>query len=243
MKKILALVLCLMLALSMTAFAETTVTSMNITLSEIELNVGEAYALNPAVSFSFGVDGEAFWAEVAAQLEGANVLALQIEGMSDDTAYVSVDGANDVLKVANVSELANTQGVDLVGTIESLKESFMQMGDAAAIEAQLDSLASMDQEGLTVEKLGELDYKVAYTEAESGLSVSLRMTIALGKDKPFDLLSKNAVEISADMTALPENDVITVAQEKLGVLMADESVAALVTLISAFTGASSANAA
>ena len=125
MKKILALVLCLMLALSMTAFAETPVTSMNITLSEIELNVGEAYALNPAVSFSFGVDGEAFWAEVAAQLEGANVLALQIEGMSDDTAYVSVDGANDVLKVANVSELANTQGFDLVGTIESLKESFM----------------------------------------------------------------------------------------------------------------------
>ena len=35
MKKILALVLCLMLALSMTAFAETPVTSMNITLSEI----------------------------------------------------------------------------------------------------------------------------------------------------------------------------------------------------------------
>lgn len=119
----------------------------------------------------------------------------------------------------------------------------MQMGDAAAIEAQLDSLASMDEEGLTVEKLGELDYKVAYTEAESGLSVSLRMTIALGTDKPFDLLSKNAVEISADMTNLPENDVITVAQEKLGVLMADESVAALVTLISAFTGATSANAA
>lgn len=227
MKKILALVLCLMLALSMTAFAETPVTGMNITLSEIELNVGEAYALNPAVSFSFGVDGEAFWAEVAAQLEGANVLALQIEGMSDDTAYVSVDGANDVLKVANVSELADTQGFDLV----------------SAIEAQLDSLATMDQEGLTVEKLGELDYKVAYTEAESGLSVSLRMTIALGTDKPFDLLSKNAVELSADMTNLPENDVITVAQEKLGVLMADESVAALVTLIGAFTGASSANAA
>ena len=45
------------------------------------------------------------------------------------------------------------------------------------------------------------------------------------------------------MTNLPENDVITVAQEKLGVLMADESVAALVTLISAFTGATSANAA
>lgn len=127
MKKILALVLCLMLALSMTAFAETPVTGMNITLSEIELNVGEAYALNPAVSFSFGVDGEAFWAEVAAQLEGANVLALQIEGMSDDTAYVSVDGANDVLKVANVSELADTQGFDLVSAIESLKEAFMQM--------------------------------------------------------------------------------------------------------------------
>ena len=236
MKKILALVLCLMLALSMTAFAETPVTGMNITLSEIELNVGEAYALNPAVSFSFGVDGEAFWAEVAAQLEGANVLALQIEGMSDDTAYVSVDGAN-------VSELADTQGFDLAGAIESLKEAFLQMGDAAAIEAQLDSLASMAEEGLTVEKLGELDYKIAYTEAESGLSVSLRMTIALGTDKPFDLLSKNAVELSADMTNLPENDVITVAQEKLGVLMADESVAALVTLIGAFTGASSANAA
>lgn len=243
MKKILALALCLMLALSMTAFAETTVTSMNITLSEIELNVGAAYALNPAVSFSIGVDGEAFWAEVAAQLEGANVLALQIEGMSDDTAYVSVDGANDVLKVANVSELADTQGFDLVGTIESLKESFLQMGDAAAIEAQLDSLASMEMEGLTVEKLGELDYKVAYTDAESGMGVSLRMTVALGADKPFDLLSKNAVEISADMTALPETDVITVAQEKLGVLMADESVATLVTLISAFTGGSNASAA
>ena len=98
-------------------------------------------------------------------------------------------------------------------------------------------------DGLSVEKLGELDYKVAYTEAESGVSASLRLTIALGAEKAFDLSGKNVVEVAADAENVPETDVVTVAQEKLGVLMADESVATLITLFTAITGATASTSA
>ena len=242
MKKILALVLCLMLALSMTAFAETTVTSMSIAISEIELDLGTAYAINPSLSLSFGAEGESIWVEVGALTGDEKLLVGDIE-ILNGMIHFTVDGANDVLNISCADEILTERlNVTTAWLIDTVNQFLAYLSDQAMISDSIESMSTMLKD-VTVEKLGELDYKIAYTEAESGLSVSLRMTIALGTDKPFDLLSKNAVEISADMTTLPENDVITVAQEKLGVLMADESVAALVTLISAFTGATSASAA
>lgn len=234
MKKILALVLCLMLALSVSAMAETAPSSLAISISEIELNVGEAIVVNPSLTLAFGTEGETAWGELSALIGGEKVIAADFV-VENGTINFTVDGANDVLKITGADEMLSAQaGMTSSELISSLSESFVQMGDSEALAATLESLPTM-LEGLTVEKLGELDYKVTYTETQSGIGASLRLTIALGAEKSFDLASKNVVEVAADAENVPETDVITVAQEKLGVLMADESVAALITLFSAIT--------
>lgn len=234
MKKILALVLCLMLALSVSAMAETASSSLSVSISEIELNVGEALIVNPSLTLALGTEGETAWFEIAALIAGEKVLAADFE-VENGTINFTVDGANDVLKITGADEMLSAQaGMTSSEITATFNELFAQLGSADALGATLESLPTM-LEGLTVEKLGELDYKVAYTGTQSGIGASLRLTIALGAEKSFDLASKNVVEVAADAENVPETDVITVAQEKLGVLMADESVAALITLFSAIT--------
>lgn len=242
MKKILALALCLMLALTMTAFAETTATGMNITLSEIELNVGTAYVINPSLSISLGSEGESVWAEIGALIGGENVLVGDVE-ILNGTANFTVDGANDVLNITNADEILSAQtNMTTAQLIDTVSQGFAQLGSADVIDQQIQSMGTV--EGLTVEKLGDLDYKlVGMLDETSGMNLSLRLTITLGTDKPFDLSGKNPVAFDTASGTLPETDVLTVAQEKLGALMAEESIAPLVTLISAFTGASNASAA
>ena len=64
------------------------------------------------------------------------------------------------------------------------------------------------------------------------------MTFALNAGKPFDLSAKNAVEITADMTELPDSDIVTVAMNGFTALMADESVVAVVSLAETLLGGS-----
>ena len=228
MKKIFALVLCLMLALSMTAFAETATTGLNVVISEIELNVGSAMVVNPALTMSLGAEADSVWVEIGATLNGENVVVGQAE-MKNDEMCISFDGANDVLQVVNADALLEAQnaGMTTAQLIETLSTSASQLNAETAatlIESLPDTL-----EGLTVEKLGELDYKLAY-EAE-GYGASLRITMAFGVEKDFDFSAKNLVVVE-DLDNLPENDVLTVAEEQINTLMAEESVVNLVTLVS-----------
>lgn len=242
MKKVLALVLCLMLALSVSAMAEAAPSSLAISISEIELNVGEAIVVNPSLTLAFGSEGESAWGELSALIGGEKVIAAEFE-VETGTISFTVDGANDVLKITGADEMLSAQaGMSTSELISTLNDSFAQMGSSEALAATLEALPSM-LDGLSVEKLGELDYKFSYTEAESGISASLRLTIALGTEKAFDLSGKNVVEVAADAETVPETDVVTVAQEKLGVLMADESVATLITLFTAITGATASTSA
>lgn len=243
MKKILALVLCLMLALSAFAMAETASSSLTISISEIELNIGEAIVVNPSLTFAFGSEGESAWGELSALIGSEKIIAAEVE-VENGTINFTVDGANDVLKITGADEMLSAQaGMTTSELISSLNESFAQIsGSEEALTATLEALPSM-LDGLSVEKLGELDYKVAYTEAESGLGASLRLTIALGAEKVFDLSGKNVVEVAADAATVPETDVVTVAQEKLDVLMADESVAMLLLLLTVITNATASTSA
>ncbi len=226
MKKIFALVLCMMLALSASAFAETASAGVHVTISEIELNLGEAMVVNPALSLSLGAEADYAWIELSAVLNGESVISAQVE-VRNDEMYVSVEGANDVLQFTGVDAVLDAQGagVTTAQVIESLNSGASQLNaetTATLIESLPDTLT-----GLTVEKLGESDYKLTYEE--SGLSASLRLTFAFGAEKSFDFSAKNPVVV-ADMDNMPESDVFTVAEGQIETLMAEESVVNLVTL-------------
>ena len=85
--------------------------------------------------------------------------------------------------------------------------------------------------------LGDLDYRISYASPESGMGGSFRMVLSVDGEKDFDLKAKNVVEITEDMTedTYSENDVMTVAVEKLAELGADEQIAAVIEAAGALT--------
>ena len=223
-----------MLLLSMTAFAETTATSMNIAISEIELDLGTAYAINPSLSLSFGSEGESIWMEIGALIGNEKLLVADAE-ILNGMIHFTVDGANDVLNISCADEILTERlNVTTAWLIDTLNQLLADLSDQAMISDAIESMPTMLKD-VTVEKLGELDYKLAGV-LNPGYNVSFRLTIAYGADKPFDLLGKNPVAVdSADQVFL-DNDVISVAQEKYAALLQEESIAPL-TMIDALVGA------
>lgn len=222
MKKFLTMLLCLALMLTAVAFAEESTTSnLNIQISEIELNFGEPITLNQTVSYSFGMQDGVLWFEIGVLENEAAVLVGQVE-IHDEARYISVDGAEDALEL-NYGVLNES----LNKSLDEIKAGVEQMNDPDSIAEEIKAMAS-EYEGVSVEELGDLDYKISYTSPESGMGGSFRMVLSLGGEKDFDLTSKNVVEISEDMEEYPDNDVMTVAVSKIAALETDENIAALV---------------
>ena len=222
MKKLLAMLLCLVLMLTAAAFAEeTTTTSLNIQISEIEVNFGEPTTLNQTISYAFGMQDGVLWFDLGVLENGETVLDGQVE-IHDEARYISVDGANDALEL-NYGVLNDF----LDKSLEEIKAGVEQMNDPASITEEIKGMAS-EHENVTVEELGDLDYKISYYKPELGVGCSFRMVLSLGGEKNFDLTSKNVVEISEDMEEYPDNDVMTVAVAKIAELETDENIAALV---------------
>ena len=234
MKKILALALCLMLLLSVTAFAETTAASMNIAISEIELDLGTAYAINPSLSLSFGAEGESVWMEIGA-LTGDEKLLVGDAEVLNGMIHFTVDGANDVLNISCADKILTERlNVTTAWLIDTVNQFLAYLSDQAMISDSIESMSTMLKD-VTVEKLGELDYKLSCV-LNSGYVVSFRLTIAYGADKPFDLSGKNPIAVDSADQAFLDNDVITVAQERYVALLQEESIAPL-TMINALVGA------
>ena len=233
MKKIVALMLCLVLAVSMVAFAEEETTEnvgLNIAISEITLNFGEPVTLNQTISYSFGVQDDVLWFELGILQNDTSVVTAQVE-VDGDARYLSVDGAEDALmfnyKLMDLFE--EETGEEVTMTVDDIKAGVEQMNDPASIAAEIEGMAD-EFEGVTVEVLGDLDYRISYASPESGMGGSFRMVLSVDGEKDFDLKAKNVVEITEDMTedTYPENDVMTVAVEKLAELGADEQIAAVI---------------
>ena len=233
MKKILALVLCLMLLLSMTAFAETTASGMSIAISEIELDLGTAYAINPSLSLSFGAEGESIWVEVGA-LTGDEKLLVGDAEVLNGMIHFTVDGANDVLNISCADKILTERlNVTTAWLIDTVNQFLAYISDPSVISESIEGLSMLKD--VTVEKLGELDYRLSGV-LNAGYNVSFRLTIAYGADKPFDLSGKNPIAVDSADQAFLDNDVISVAQERYAALLQEESIAPL-TMINALVGA------
>lgn len=233
MKKILALSLCLMLALSMTAFAETTAAGMSIAISEIELDLGTAYAINPSLSLSFGAEGESIWVEVGA-LTGDEKLLVGDAEVLNGMIHFTVDGANDVLNISCADKILTERlNVTTAWLIDTVNQFLAYISDPSVISESIEGLSMLKD--VTVEKLGELDYRLSGV-LNAGYNVSFRLTIAYGADKPFDLSGKNPIAVDSADQAFLDNDVISVAQERYAALLQEESIAPL-TMINALVGA------
>ena len=238
MKKIVAILLCLVLALSMAAFAEEATTEnvgLNIAISEITLDFGTPVTLNQTISYSFGVQDDALWFELGILQDDASVVAAQVE-VYEDARYLSVDGAKDALmfNYKLMDLFTEETGKEVTMTADDIKAGVEQMNDPTSIAAEIEGMAD-EFEGVTVEVLGDMDYRISYASPESGMGGSFRMVLSLNAVKDFDLKAKNVVEITEDMTedTYPENDVMTVAVEKLQALEADEQIAAVIASIAA----------
>ena len=233
MKKILALALCLMLLLSMTAFAETAASGMNIAISEIELDLGTAYAINPSLSLSFGSEGESIWIEIGA-LTGDEKLLVGDAEVLNGMIHFTVDGANDVLNISCADKILTERlNVTTAWLIDTVNQFLAYISDPSVISESIEGLSMLKD--VTVEKLGELDYRLSGA-LNPGYNVSFRLTIAYGADKPFDLSGKNPVAVDSADQAFLDNDVISVAQERYAALLQEESIAPL-TMINALVGA------
>lgn len=230
MKKMLALVLCLMLVLSASAFAETATTGFGMVISEVQLNLGEAVVLNPSVFFAFGQQTDGAWMELGVQNGDTTMFDAQFD-IANDVITASVEGANDALKLTGADAYLAVQDLTTADLISSFEEAAAML-DAETLDATMDALPTL-LEGLVVENLGDLNYKLSYEE--EGMSASLCVRFVLNPDKEFDLSGKNVVEISdlSDTENYPDNDVIAVAFEQLEVLLTEESVASFTSL---FTG-------
>ena len=232
MKKILALVLAMMLAFSVAAMAEGTV---SVTIGDVQIvSADETFTLNPAFTAAMGATDTSAWVELTASIDGAAVIAAQME-VADNTLYLSVDGANDVYVVndfdaqlANyAADMTSADFIDAVNTLVGLDDS----DDLDAVIAEFNA----EENGVTLEKVGDNQVKFSL-DIEEGCTFSFVLTIDGSEVVEFaDLTAKNACEVtSEDMEngTMPECDVATVAAEQLETLMADETVAALITAIS-----------
>ncbi len=236
MKKILSLVLCLMLTLSVCAFAEGSTTSATIVLSEIELNASnESLILNPAISVAFGSMENGIWLELGASIGGENVLVGQAE-LGNDELFASLDGANDTIRLIGVDALLQENDWD-ISTAEIIETVNLALGELTN-EAIEDIASSSAESGLSVETLGDMDYRFFYEEDD--ISASFRMTVVLNAERSFNLSAKNVIEGDADMDTdvLLASDLLTVAMNGFQTLMADESVAQLVSIVETLFGLS-----
>ncbi len=239
MKKILAMVLVLLLALSTAAFAEG---GFAVTFSDLVLDIGETYALNPSLILKLGADETTAWIEVEVAAGSESMLAAQIE-IGNDTLSASLDGANDAFVVNGMDAMLAEEGVDMTTAeiIALFNSEAMTAFDGATLDATIEAAAA-GIEGMTIEKLGDMQYSFTYDDADTGMGISMVATIETAAERDFDLSAKNAVVLDPDTVddgAMPECDVINVGTVKLATLMTEESVAALVAAVSSLTGAAS----
>lgn len=232
MKKAIALVLVLVLVFSAAALAEM---NIGVTVSDVVLNIGETYALNPSFTATVGANETSVWLEGSAAIDGEDVLVGQME-LADNQLLISVDGANDVLVVNGLDEMLADQNTTTAEFISMVNSYSTVIADGTALASVIETFSGV-VDGLTVEKLADMQYAIAYENEEYGFGVSMTLTISPEAVQDFvDLSAKTPVEVTEENienSTMPESDVKTVAKEKMAVLMDDESVTALLNL---FTG-------
>ena len=131
------------------------------------------------------------------------------------------------------------QGVTTAQFISMANTYGAFVGNGAALATVIETFSGV-VDGLTVEKLADMQYAISYENAEYGMGASLTLTISSETVRDFvDLSAKTPVEVTQEDIengTLPESDVKTVAEQQLETLEADESVAALISLIGNLAG-------
>lgn len=226
MKKILALVLCLLMTLSFGAVAEEqTASAWHVVVDGIEITTaGETIVFTPTFEGTLGCDANSLWGEGSVLLNGEKVLTIQ-GTYANDEIRITADGAADCLSLSGINALIT----ELTGEELDLSAYIPMMLVLLEDTSWIDELtASLDGTGAAVEQQGDYDYTFSY--AMEGDAMKVHVAWEAVTASALDLSDKNIVVLDVYSDELPENDVVDAVLAGFSKLMDDASVQQLMAL-------------
>lgn len=227
MKKIIALILCALMALSCGAFAETFDTAWRVTIDGMEItSEGTNIVLTPTLEGYIGETETGYWGEGSVLLNGEKVMTMQ--GLfGEDQLSLTLDGSNDTLVVSDLAQILYEDfdiDADLTATAEMLYDTFE---DSSWIDTLIPQLA---ESGVTITANSDSDYTIAY--AEDGEAVKLHISWEKVAMSMPAFAEKNIVTYDYNTTTLPETDLFDVAKDCYSKISGEPSVQQLRELLS-----------
>lgn len=226
MKKILALVLCVLMTLSFGAVAEEqTASAWHVVVDGMELTFAdETIVFAPTFEGTLGTDANGLWGEGSVLLNGEKVLTIQ-GTYANDEIRITADGAQDCLSLSGINALMT----ELTGEEMDLSIYMPMMLVLLEDTSWIDELAtSLEGTGAAIEQLGEYDYNFSY--ALEGDAMKVHVAWEAVDASALDLSAKNNVVLDINSEDLPENDVVDAVLAGFSKLMDDASVQQLMAL-------------
>lgn len=225
MKKILALILCVLMTLSFGAVAEEqTASAWHVVVDGMELTFAdETIVFAPTFEGTFGTDANGLWGEGSVLLNGEKILSIQGTYVNDEIC-ITADGAQDCLSLSGINALIT----ELTGEELDLSVYMPMMLVLLEDTSWIDELAtSLEGTGAAIEQLGDYDYNLSY--ALEGEAMKVHVAWEAVDASALDLSAKNNVVLDLNED-LPENDVVDAVLAGFSKLMDDASVQQLMAL-------------